>query len=460
MRMKSVKTGLCLVAMLGMLLGGLEKSAFAITINMRPAAGQSAPGTVTQTDGSVVTPDANGNFPMTQVLSIGNQIAQGWVFSVPATSVNILGNVSAGTVNLDLSKGCMITETLTGNITHTFSNAAYCKGETICVNAGQDGTGGRSITWVGFSGLTPPQPNQAVSGQDMICFADNGTQVVYPTSGQNQTFGSVVLNGSSAGSATITVPATVSPSYTETLPSAVPAQGDLLTFSNGTGQQASVVDVAVGRVLISGGVGAVPTYSATPTLGVGGTTAGTLTLSAATGAGTYTLAQANSTTTYTETTKALVPAQGDILDYTNGTGQRGSIVDVATGSVLVSGGIATAPAYSATPSLTSMTLAGTGDHILQLTNGGHLSSLKGSASLPTVGTGTVTAGGTDNAFEITGATSPVTATFATAFANTPICVCSDETAALGACKAVPSSGAAVVLTTTGTDSVQVVCVGK
>ncbi len=97
------------------------------------------------------------------------------------------------------------------------------------------------------------------------------------------------------------------------------------------------------------------------------------------------------------------------------------------------------------------------DVALMLNNGGHFISDGG--TLPTVGTGTVTAGGTDNAMEVTGATSPATVTFATPFLNKPICTCSDETAALGACKVVPTATTAVV-TTTGTDSFDLVCVGK
>ena len=133
--------------------------------------------------------------------------------------------------------------------------------------------------------------------------------------------------------------------------------------------------------------------------------------------------------------------------------------DVASGQVLTSAGATTIPAFTASPAVTSATFTGTGLNILDATNGGHIDSLKGTAALPSPGTGTVTAGGTDNAFLLTGATSPVTVTFATAFTNAPVCVCSDVTSALGACKAVGSTGT-VIVTTTGTDSVNVICIGK
>lgn len=53
--------------------------------------------------------------------------------------------------------------------------------------------------------------------------------------------------------------------------------GDLL-YASGATTIAKLADVAVGRVLTSGGVGVAPAYSATPTLGVAGTTLGTLSL--------------------------------------------------------------------------------------------------------------------------------------------------------------------------------------
>lgn len=51
-------------------------------------------------------------------------------------------------------------------------------------------------------------------------------------------------------------------------------------------------------------------------------------------------------------------AIGDLL-YASGTTTLSKLADVATGSVLVSGGVGVAPAYSATPTVTSLTL-GTG----------------------------------------------------------------------------------------------------
>jgi len=49
-------------------------------------------------------------------------------------------------------------------------------------------------------------------------------------------------------------------------------------------------------------------------------------------------------------------AIGDLIVATSAT-QIGRVADVTVGQVLVSGGVATAPAYSANPSLTTLTLA-------------------------------------------------------------------------------------------------------
>ena len=90
--------------------------------------------------------------------------------------------------------------------------------------------------------------------------------------------------------------------------------------------------------------------------------------------------------------------------------------------------------------------------------GSHIISNK-TGALAGVGTGTVTAGGTDNAMEVTGATSPLTITFTTPFANKPICVCGDETASTAACRIAPTTTNALATFTT-TDTIMVVCIGK
>ncbi len=400
-----------------------------------------------------ITVAAIGTPSAGSVVNIGTAGSTTYTYACVAQDINANETIPSATFT-----------TTTGNATlsATNFNRVFCGGQTgaVAYRILKTDTAHKIGVCLTQSGQSCSFDDLGVASTSYTALTVDGTGAVTGASGSVVNGGTITLNGSVSGVLTL-IPAATTTSYTLTFPATVPAQGDILDFSNGTGQISSLVDVAVGRVLTSGGVGAVPTYSATPALGVGGTTSGTLTLANATGTGLYTLAQAASTTTYTETTKAVAPAQGDILDYSNATGQRSSLVDVAVNQVLTSGGVGAVPVYSGTPTIASLTANGTGDLIVLASNGGHISSQKGSASLASPGTGTVTAGGTDNAMIVTGATSPVTITFATAFSAVPICVCSDITSALGACKAVGGGGgASVVVTTTGTDSFNLVCIGK
>lgn len=91
------------------------------------------------------------------------------------------------------------------------------------------------------------------------------------------------------------------------------------------------------------------TFSGTVTSGANGGTGGALVLNGAT-AGTLTIQPAASTTpSYTLTYPAAAPSQGALDTYSNSTGTKSSVADVATGSVLTSGGVNTVPAYSTVP---------------------------------------------------------------------------------------------------------------
>jgi hypothetical protein len=143
---------------------------------------------------------------------------------------------------------------------------------------------------------------------------------------------------------------------TLTMPNAA-TKGDFL-FASGTNAIGNLADVAVGRVIVSSGVGANPGYSATPTLGVAGTTAGTMALANGSGGGANWTLASGATGAWTLTGKATVPAQGDLFDFANGTGTMGTIADVATGQVLASGGVGAAPAYTSTPTITGTNITG------------------------------------------------------------------------------------------------------
>jgi hypothetical protein len=179
-----------------------------------------------------------------------------------------------------------------------------------------------------------------------------------------------------------------------------------------------------------------------------------------TASGHINISSGSAPTAYTLTLKSTVPVQGALVTYSNGTGQQADLADVATGSVLTSGGTATVPAYSATPTVTSVTASSTGDKAINASAGGHISNPIGAGTPPTIGTGSITAGGTDSAFIATGATSPATVTFGTAFAAAPVCVCSNISTAAHGCAVSSPGTTSIVVTTAGTDSFGVICVGK
>jgi hypothetical protein len=117
------------------------------------------------------------------------------------------------------------------------------------------------------------------------------------------------------------------------------AVGNLLTVGAASAIT-SLADVAVGSVLVSGGVGVAPAWSASPSV---------------TGLTLSTPLDAGSGGTGANLAAFVV---GDLL-YATSTTALAKLAAVATGSVLVSAGTGTAPAWSATPtSLTSVGFSG------------------------------------------------------------------------------------------------------
>ncbi len=168
------------------------------------------------------------------------------------------------------------------------------------------------------SWITTTYPNAATTGDVIIA---TGTNIIGNLA--DVTAGSYLRSG---GAATVPVWSTL------TLPNAA-TQGDLL-YASGTNAIGNLTDVAVGRVLISGGVGANPAYSATPTLGVAGTTLGTLSLSG------------NTSGTILIQPQAAAGSYNFNLPITAG----------ASGQALVSGGGgATAMSFSSIPGVASIT---------------------------------------------------------------------------------------------------------
>lgn len=200
--------------------------------------------------------------------------------------------------------------------------------------------------------------------------------------------------------------------------------GDLL-YASGATTLSKLADVAVGRLLVSGGVAAAPAYSATPTLGVAGTTLGTLGLSGNT-SGVVTVSPAAAAGTWTFT---LPTSGGSNLQFlqTNGSGVTSWAAASSVGAALTKaddtnvtltlGGTPTTALLTAA----SITAGWTGQ--LSLTRGGTNASLTASnggiaysdASALAILAGTATAGqhlqsGASSAPSWTTATFPATAT--------------------------------------------------
>lgn len=116
-----------------------------------------------------------------------------------------------------------------------------------------------------------------------------------------------------------------------------------------------------------------------------------------------------------------------------------------------------------TLSATSATFTGTTDRTVSLTNGGHLNSQLGTATIPTTsscGTNTVTATSTDTAFQVAaGAVTACTVIFNTAYTAQPVCTCSDNTTAAGL-KVAYSTGVNITVSgLTSGDTFGCVCIG-
>jgi hypothetical protein len=162
----------------------------------------------------------------------------------------------------------------------------------------------------------------------------SGVAVISQGASSQPIFGTVVVAGGGTGQTTLT------------------NHGVLV--GAGTSAVTQLATGSAGQVLQSGGASADPSYS-TPTYPSTSGSAGVILRSD----GTNYLATTN---TYPNTATT-----GDIL-YASGSNVIGNLSDVATGQVLVSGGVGAIPAYSATPTVTSITF-GTGNALSNYVSG-------------------------------------------------------------------------------------------
>ena len=87
-------------------------------------------------------------------------------------TLNALGNRS-GATTINLSSGNVVSATLTGNVTFTFSGATASTACSFGLYLTQDGTGNRTVTWpasVKWAGGTAATLSTAANSVDILVF--------------------------------------------------------------------------------------------------------------------------------------------------------------------------------------------------------------------------------------------------------------------------------------------------
>jgi len=283
----------------------------------------------------VVTPPAGTNYVL--VASAGG--APAWQATIPVTAgVDSISFGSTGLTPSSAQAGVVtVAGTLvaanggTGQNTYVIGDLLYASTTTALSRLADVATG--SILISGGVGVAPSWGLATSVAVTSLTFGTTGLTPSTATQGAITVAGTLVAANGGTGQNTYAV-------------------GDLL-YASTTTALSRLADVATGSILISGGVGVAPSWGLATSVAVTSINFGTtgLTPSAATqGAVTVagTLVAANGGTgqnTY---------VVGDLL-YASTTTALSRLADVATGSVLVSGGTGVAPAYSSTPTVTSLT---------------------------------------------------------------------------------------------------------
>jgi hypothetical protein len=303
-------------------------------------------------------------------------------WATPAGSGTVTATAGALTANsVVLGAGGTDTKVITGMTTDGTSQ--------LTLGVAGTSTGALKVTGV-TSGTVTVQPAAAAGTWALTLPTTAGTanQVL-------QTNGSGVTTWANAGTGTVT-------SVTGTAP----------IVSSGGATPAISITGAAGQVL----AGATPAFTATPTLGVAGTTLGTLALTGNTSgtatitpqavAGTPTLTLPNATGTFavsatapialSATTGALTwtganivtnggtVAVGDLLYGSSTASTYNSLASVAAGSMLLSAGVATAPLWSTDINANNsilQTSKGSADAVAYAYNG---RKARGTVAAPTV----------------------------------------------------------------------------
>jgi len=332
-------------------LGGLLGSTYGGTGVNNGSATLTMAGNVTHAGAFTQTITATGNTSVTLPTS-------GTLVNTAVTTLSSLasiGTVTSGTWNASLIAG-------------TYGGTGVNNGSftiTLGGNLTTSGAFNTTLTATAATSVTLPTSGTVMSSVTALPGAVTGTPSAsnyLRGDGTWATTGTVTSVGFTGGIISVAT-ATTTPALT-----VAGTSGGIVYFSSGT-TWASSAALAANAIVIGGGAGVAPSTTTTGTgvlTAIGNTvdttsglaTGAVTTLSSLSSIGTIATGVWNGTAigaAYGGTGLASY-AVGDIL-YASGATTIAKLADVATGSVLVSGGVGVAPAYSANPTLTSLTAA-------------------------------------------------------------------------------------------------------
>ena len=119
-----------------------------------------------------------------------------------STGLNAMGNVT-GATSVDLSLGNVVSMTLTGNITLSFTNAVASVGQQFTLIITQDGTGARVVTWPTTVDV-PTVPRIGANDVTVIQGIIDGAGVFNFLDGPRVVFRSIILISNPGAAGTIT----------------------------------------------------------------------------------------------------------------------------------------------------------------------------------------------------------------------------------------------------------------